>query len=315
MAFKKRPVNPCTFKAACKRCTMAGMEDRPSMCKSLECEFYTPCPKCGMNKNLEDNDLCERCDKLKNVIVTKADGTQEEEEDLGSTGFTGEKAESETDFGDNGRDVLVAIPGNPPPNLNQDEKEYYIQRWEQYEGYYRDPVAYIVCHYMILEEINLNYITHMIIYTRGDRSTEYEKQKAKSLETLGKLKSQLPEKESEALSDDEKALGRVYEAYIEEKKLQTHGDVTRFFSQEAIALAPVLVHKTDPAELLRRAGYNVSEINDALERCWTNDDKEMSAVDALKFFGFKVKEEYALPFETGINQVEKEVVSESELEK
>lgn len=303
-----RPVNPCTVKRKCMMCKDVDLDDRPAMCKALACEFYIPCSKCGMNADGIDPDIgwCENehCKYIKNVmeVVTVEVGNNQTiqaydvgpnatQDVLSSVVSTGKKRRS------------ITRPGVPPTELESHEKEYYLYRWEEYEGYYRDPVAYVTCHYLILEEIKLSYIMSDLLEKRGEALADKEKEKSHIYDSIRKLKDQLPEKESERMSDDQLALGMVYDKYCEVNKITRSSGVIRVLSSEAVALAPVLPFKLDAERMLRLCGFSLVEAQDAAQQIFDANDVDKSALSVLEFLGFKLKEKYAMPFDSDMHDI------------
>ena len=317
MAKNRNINNPCVFKARCRTCKVVEPEDRPGLCASMDCEFYIPCNLCGMNTNEVDPEIgnCGNatCKHLKNAqpieVVETSNGRTAIEINQGPKGFQGEKAhakqeESNPQVSSGKKTRKITRPGEPPASLSNEEKDYYLERWEDYEGYYRDPAAYLICHQMILEEIRLSHIQTDLIETRGEANAEKEKEKQKVYDNLSKLKQQLPEKESEKLSDDEKALGRIYEIYCEEVAKHRKSGITRVLSPEAIALVPELPFRVDPEKMLRSCGYSLIEAQAAADAVYTSEEIEKTGVDVLTFLGFKLKDHYALPFDGNLDDID-----------
>lgn len=267
--------NPCSFKKACIHCNVVEIGDRPIMCGQIECKDYTPCKKCKRNCNLNELGVCAFCRKGK-------DSAQSEDE-LSEDNIEMPVQENDPDE--------MCTPGIPPEYLSETQQMYYAQQWDSYSGYYRDPTAYIICHYIILEEINLNYLTKMIMQRRGDMRDRLQRLKQTSISTLKDLRSQLPEKEALELSDDEKYVAMIADAYIKEKNLRSTGKVSRVFSDEAIALAPVLPHRANLQQMIENCGYTVETPEGALALL---DSVPETPEELLNVFGFKVGEKYAL---------------------
>lgn len=320
-----REMNPCSFKSNCRNCNMVEMSDRPTRCISLDCEFYMPCNLCGMNVNTINPELghCNRndCQHLQyvrenNLVVDKVKlAGGREVIALGGpvSGWKAEQAGATQPQVSTGNLPLTPAstgrrkinrPGEPPDGLNDDEKEYYKQRWEDYEGYYRDPAAYMICHLMILEEIRLDYIQNELIGKRGEAASDMEKAKREIYTSLANLKKQLPEKESERLSDDEKAMGRIYEAYQEELGLRRKAGISRLLSPEAIALVPELPFRLDIEHMLRSCGYSMISVEDAMQKFYTSRDIDDSPHGVMDFLGFKLKSKYALPFKGDLDSAD-----------
>jgi len=281
-------------------CIDVDLDDRPTMCKSLACEFYIPCSKCGVNADGIDPDIgwCENrhCKHAKGVIETVeievSDGQVIRAYDVGPN-VTEEVLSS---VSTRKKRRSITRPGVPPPELESHEIEYYLYRWEEYEGYYRDPVAYVTCHYLILEEIKLSYIMSDVLQKRGEALADKENEKSRVYDSIRKLKDQLPEKESERLSDDQLALGMIYDKYCEENEKNRSADVIRVLSPEAVALAPELPFKLDAERMLRLCGFSLVEAQDAAQRIFDANDIKKSGLSVLEFLGYKLKEKYAMPF-------------------
>jgi hypothetical protein len=275
----------CTWKTECKDCKIVDRKDRPNVCRDIKCHHLTICTSCGLNKYSEDTSdpdktLCNECYANQNPTKKVRVTSQQQK-------TTSNAVDSMT----------VMIPGEAPPSLSEKEKDYYIKRWTEYDGYFRDPAAYAVVHHMILEELNLNYIQSKIISIRGGvTSDELTKQKENSIKSLESLKKQLPEKEAREDSDEEKALCNAYSKYLEEIGKSTKRGFRRVLTEEAIALAPELYFKIDPRELLERCGFDVATLDEVLEKFYVPEEIGTTAEEILEFLGFKLKEEYALPF-------------------
>lgn len=306
-------INPCLYKNACKICSKVDIVDRPGLCQQLECEYYTPCSRCGLNVNKVDFSLghCgdNKCEYMKIVREDRdkgSDSDKDSDDNIGIDDDTiSELLDIDGDYVDNdnifdSREFGISLPGDPPEGLTQDEKVYFAQRWTEYEGYYRDPVAYVICHHMILEEINLSYVSSMILKTRGERASEFESRKSTIYTNLKKLKEQLPEKDSQKLSDDEKSLSFIYEKYCKENDLNRQGKHVRVLTQDAIALAPELIIKIDPYDLLINCGYSIDDAKSAADSVVKSSDVKMSGVDLLTFLGYKLKEEFAMPTDSNM---------------
>lgn len=292
--------NPCSYKQACLNCTMATLKDRPDVCVKLSCPDYEPCETCGKNKILE-NGICKSCRisvdsfievKERDKKKFKVAHAQDIQEHLGEERISAADALA--------RKLTITPPGTPPPELRSDEKEYYKVRWLEYKGYYRNPAANFICHAMILEEIHLSYLNILVVSSRNTQKFEYDRIKQASIDTLQKLQKQLPEREAEELSDDEKSLASIYDSYCKEMSdSRRMGSVHRLLSDEAIALAPNLTFKLDPVELLQRCGYSLVTAEEvAAKYIDVNQIDELKDPDKLlQFFGFKLREKYAMPYD------------------
>lgn len=279
--------NICSHKNECRVCIKAKLDDRPDLCQLLRCTKFTLCAKCGQNKYLNDKQLCDVCAK----ILERDKGFRdrfEKKQDAPSEA-------SDYQHDDRLTEISMTLPGNPPKELTQQEKDYYLERWKDYKGYYRDPLAYMTCHTIILEEINLNFVQGLIARTRADAQAAYSRKKNEIIETLGVLKKQLPEKEALDLSDDEKAIGRIYEAYVQEIGAVRYDSIDRLVSTEALALIPVLPHKIDLQSVLERLGFKAINITEAMNKL-AEERKERDIHQVLEFVGFSINEKYALPY-------------------
>lgn len=281
--------NPCTYKAVCRKCIVVpDIEDRPVLCQKLECRDYTPCAKCHRNGGLNDMNICQFCNR-------SGKKTEEEMEEL-DLEMPGMQADPE----------IMALPGEPPEYLNESQKAYYLEQWAEYSGYYRDPTAYIICHYIILEEINLNYLNRVIFSRRSEARDAIIKQKMQCISTLKDLRAQLPEKEAQELSDDEKWISMIADRYAEEKGLVSTGNISRIFSEEAIALAPKLYHRADLEDMVKRSGFKMEGIEKLLEAI---QERPAEAKELLRFYGFHLDEIYA---SSEGSRIDEEVLFESE---
>lgn len=280
--------NPCQYKPQCRICKLVSEDERPQMCESIACGHYTPCLVCKQNKPLVAGGLCLVCSKdrtRKATLFGKETITEEIQVNL-----------SQDIELPNIRQHPITIPGSPPATFTEEEKAYYLSRWKDYEGYYRDPASFVVCHNMIIEEMNLSWIQQDLHSRKGEALADLEKRKTISIENLRKLKEQLPEKESQELSDDEKSLGMIHEMYLSENKLRSYGKFKRMLSPEAIALCPQLPFPIDPVKLLSGLGYPVEEAVAVAARFldYKPAGQELNPQEVLEFFGFKLKERYAI---------------------
>lgn len=307
--------NPCTFKRRCIACKIVERDDRPTGCANMECEFYTPCSLCGMNVNI-DPDI-GHCDEPENCRYKKLSGEVEhlktaagrdvvEVSKSSSHPKMQEIEKSQARRLSTVKKRKVTKPGEPPSGLTEEEKEYYLSRWEDYEGYYRDPAAYLICHAMILEEIRLDWVQEELFNLRGEANEAKEKEKQRIYENLNNLKRQLPEKDSQKLSDDEKAIGMIYDTYCKEIKKIRRGGVTRVLSPEAIALVPELPFQLNPERMLIQCGFELQEAQDAAKKVMTDKEIKSSGLDTLTFLGFRLKEKYAMPFEGDMSDLDED---------
>lgn len=304
--------NVCTYKKVCRHCNLCEIDDRPDMCVDLECEHYTPCVKCGKNRNVDSKGRCDHCQRKKKekTVVRTADGGYKEVEDDSpndprfamkgiSTVNINEDDSGETSDGY----VDITPPGVPPVKYSDAEKDYYRRQWEQYEGFYRDPTAYAVIHQIIILEIELNWTVCYMIGKRGEYQKDLESQRNSIITNLQKLRGQLPEKEANELTDDEKSLAMIYDAYIKERQAREKGGVRRIFTQDAVALAPVLPFQLNLQSLLERSGYRTVEAIEAAEKfadSFSENGIPESPEDIAEFFGFPIREEYAQPVGTTV---------------
>jgi len=192
------------------------------------------------------------------------------------------------------REVTITSPGVPPPELSLEERDYYKQRWEDYKGHYRSPASFHVCHMIILEEICLNYLNKKMIETKGQLQFETYRERQQSAVMLKNWHELLPEKEAQDLMDDEKAINSMYQAYIEELGKTRCRGISRILSPAAIALAPILPFPLDLNLLLKKLGYNTIEIEEAISKIEIPPEN-MNALEMAEWFGFRPRQEYALP--------------------
>lgn len=280
----------------CRNCKKTKIEDRPTVCSAIECEDFQPCPQCGLNRTLHDTvnrgRLCKVC-----VGITKAQVPKAIKE-LEGVIFSGEEDQKASDAstGINIRGIgKITTPGTPPPDLDDQEKEYYMNRWREYEGYYRNPSAYYNVHQLILLEIHSSYLNNKLISSRGELQSELSRELQVTVNLRKVVSDQLPEKEAEDVMDDEKSLAVIYEKYKEEKKLRSVGPVSRVFRRDTLALAPHLYFEINPKELLERCGFKVVDIEKILPRIqeFTAEQKK-TPEQILEFFGFNLTEEFAM---------------------
>lgn len=306
--------NPCQFKRCCKSCMMVDMDNRPSLCLQLECNDYKPCKKCGMNRELDARGLClARCSKVKSeeTLIRNAAGEAELIRDPMPTNFrlqtVGIPNEvSSGNFEDPGPrpvpgstnvKIGITLPGTPPEYFTPVEAESYRKQWDSYSGFYRDPTAYAVVHNVIIMEIELNFINAWIGMNRANpqvATKDMEDRHYRLIQSLEKLRNQLPKKDAEELSDDEKSLGMIYERYCKEKNLRSVAGISRILTQDAVALAPLLDFKMDPTELFKTMGYRVVDIEEAMKKFHTSKDIPNNVEAMAEFLGFFLKEEYAI---------------------
>lgn len=320
--------NVCSFKKSCKNCKFQFTDsDRPKLCISMGCEIYTPCKKCQNNRNLDDSGLCASCTRKADgvVILTDAEGQvleipessvknfllNEELKKPAAAPLDLPKIDLE-EVSVQVREIKISMPGTPPSGYSEEEKEYYIAQWSEYEGFYRDPTAKVILHNIIILEIELNFTVSFITQKRGSDVGALEKQRSRLIDNLKELRNQLPEKEANDMSDDEKSIAMIYDRYCEEKKLITVGKVSRMISPEALALAPALTFPLNPQELLVRLGYRQIDAIQACEAILPMD-LPSNPKKMLEFFGFFLEEKFAMPFE-GSSSIEDEDMELPDLE-
>jgi hypothetical protein len=291
--------NPCSFKKACHTCTIVGGPDRPSMCQQLECEHYTPCKKCGANRPLTGTHLCASCSAADGSAVVRGDANEPDKVVPARRGrpITLKAEAEENDGSVQELGIEITLPGTPPSNYSDAEKAYYDSHWDQYKGYYRDPTAYAVLHNLIILEIELNWATGYLIQHRAQPDANIEKQRNTIIANMEMLRKQLPAREAQDLSDDEKSLAMIYDRYIEEKKKSCVSGVSRILSPEAVALAPAMHFPVNAEKLLQRLGCKMVDVNSAVEKIIADHHIPSSPESLLEFLGFFLKEKYALPFD------------------
>lgn len=290
--------NPCRFKVVCRNCIKTAHADRPMMCEQIRCPEYRPCPRCGLNRTLhefEGQNICKVCAGDNPELARQLIKNEQKKRASGSMSMPPVSSGNSDSTGH--RTITITLPGVPPDGLEPAEIEHYKARWEDYKGYYRNPAAYFTCHMLILTEINMSFLNRKLIESRGEMSTETQRELQASIQMRKMLVDQLPSKEAEDMMDDDKALAVLYEAYIEEKKLARVGPVTRVFSAGAIALAPKLYFPVDPEKLLQKCGFRQVEIDEILPKI-VDFHTDKTAEQILEFFGFKLEEKYAMPYET-----------------
>lgn len=284
--------NPCRFKRVCVNCMKADMDSRPAMCIALKCEHYELCPVCKENRSLHgERRICKNClgitsESSKSIIGNANSELKAREATKTATVHTSTSSPLV---------VSITPPGTPPPEFNDNQKNYYNDRWRQYEGYYRNPAAYFICHMLIIEEINLTYLNSLMILSRGEMQFEHTKERQQSIQMLKILNEQLPERESQDIMDDEKALSQIYESYCKEKRIRSAAGVSRIFSPDAVALIPELAFKFDAKMILEKCGYKLEDLDAVLSRL-EQMPIDRTPEEILKFFGYKLKEEYAMPY-------------------
>lgn len=312
--------NPCTFKQVCNVCTMVAIEGRPDQCLGLECPEYKPCKKCGMNRDLDGNGLCKvSCSrkKIEQVLVRNAEGKAELVADVPPTNWqlgdgTGRAITPTGGATAGGIDIKITLPGTAPDHYTQAEKDFYNEHWEMYKGYYRDPTCYTIVHNLILLEVELNFVTGWLNQARTGFDKTNEARRSAIINSMDKLRGQLPQKEMQEMTDDEKSLAMIYDRYLSEKKLRYVSGVSRMISPEAIALAPVMPFKMDLFAILKRMGYTPMDIMQALEKCYDTDEIPQDPGKMLEWMGIFLKEQYAMTEEAIPAQVDSEFALDEE---
>lgn len=286
----------------------------------MGCDIYTPCKKCSNNRNLDSDGLCSSCTRRADGVVTltDAEGQILEIPESSVKNFLlneelKKPAVSSLDLPQinleeatiQPRKIKISMPGTPPSGYSDDEREYYLAQWSEYQGFYRDPTARVIVHNIIILEIELNFTVNFITEKRGSDVSILEKQRTRLIDNLKELRNQLPEKEANDMSDDEKSLAMIYDRYCEEKKLMAVGKVSRMVTPEALALAPVLTFPLNPQELLVRLGYRQI---DAIQACESivQADLPSNPKKMLEFFGFFLEEKFAMPFNESQSALEED---------
>jgi len=296
--------NPCTFKKLCRNCNFCNEERRPTACIELHCEHYTPCRKCKRNLPLNFQELCTFCDekdkspikvskKVSTSIQREMDELEQSLESMevrdGSNQAVASRAELQN------RKYEITAPGVAPNQYTESERTYYLSQWEQYKGFYRDPTAYSVLHNIILLEVELNWVNGYMLSQRGEIIKELEVKQQRLIQNLRVLRDQLPEKEAQDLSDDEKSIAMIYQRYCEEIKVRRVGKLSRMLSPEAYVLADNLHFKFNPMNLLMRMGYKPIPAAEAVDRYIDPKDIPQDPQDFLQFMGCHLREKFASP--------------------
>jgi len=258
-----------------------------------------------------------KCAKpVEKLLVRNAEGKAELIEDTPPTNFQLTEGRSTNATGgatSGGVEIKITLPGVPPDHYTAAEKEYYQQHWEMYKGYYRDPTCYTIVHNLILLEVELNFVTGWLNQARQGFDKNNEFRRKAIIDSMDKLRGQLPQKEMQEMTDDEKSLAMIYERYCKEKKLRYVGGVSRMISPEAIALAPVMPFKMDLFGILKKMGYSPVEIQQAIPRFYETEEIPQDPNKMLEWLGFFLKEQYAMQeSEVLPAQVENEFVLEQE---
>lgn len=308
--------NPCLFKRVCQVCVKVVQDERPSMCERMGCPEYKPCEKCLMNKLTVDfmgKKWCQSC-VAKDPAVRNAQGSiikkelkdklrlELQEAMLGKgppIPTEDEKEENKIQHLLDQQKKLKPIlsikgPGEVPDGCTDDERDYFIKRFEEYREYYRNPSSFFLCHQIILVEIYLAHINNRFIDCKGMQNFGLLQEQAQVSKILSEYKKMLPDAESEQMSDHERAMGVIYESYMAEKKKRYIGGVARLLSSAAIALNPVLHFKLDLPDIYKKLGINTEEAEDVLNRMEKNPDPNLSAEEIAEHFGFRIRKEFAI---------------------
>jgi len=298
--------NPCVFKRECRKCNLCNKDDRPTMCKMLECEHYTPCAKCGRNMQLDDSKKCRVCNKTGyveslasgnerisvntvNAVSNNADALLSDIIDSTSrSGVDKRSATGDKRRTDDYRKINITAPGIPPQEYNESERKYYMDQWSNYSNYYRDPTVYPLIHNLIILEVELNYITFTMIGTRGEYHDKLIRHRTDLIKNMTAIRDQLPSEESFELSEDEKALSIIYETYKNEVEKRSKGKIKRLFDLPTIALAPNLHFKKDLSAILKKLGYKQIDIDEVVKRM---KDYPEDPYELALFLGFPLDEE------------------------
>lgn len=303
----------CSWKSVCKTCVVALNQDRPFLCVDLACNHYTPCTRCQNNRLLEEG-ICNVCAKelRTNSQVTKDNKPIVELNSQGHLVETTAELKQAVVMEElhpvqavTERTLSLSRPGQPPPEYSEVEKEIYLAEWAEYQGYYRDPTCKFTLHSIVILQIELSWLLSEMVARRDSPEKGLEQQRIRLVRSLKELRDQLPTKEANEESDDEKFFSMVYQKYIEECGERRLGKVARFLSPEAIALAPVLHFPMNPQELLTNLGVRLV---DAVEACdhILLDDLPKDQNKTLEFFGFFLREKYAAPLDAVAMEDEEE---------
>lgn len=318
----KEGQNPCVFKKVCSECTKVSLENRPFMCEAMGCPDFRLCPGCNLNKTLHpylDKNLCKKCIQNQPAVRKAADSRvkQEVREELSaiSKGIHAKKFANEPSSGKTEEDqqadavaaflkgatgssakTVMQIPGIPPDILPQDEKDYYNKRYQEYKDYYRNPSSFFLCHQIILVEMFINNINDRLVRARGEANFSLLQEQAQAAKILTDYKKMLPDAESEQMSDHERAMGMIHEAYIREKGLRAPiNGVSRVLTSAAVALNPVLKFPLNLPAVLKNLGFNLIEIEELTEQIGEHYELTGRTKEEIaEFFGFRIRKEYAI---------------------
>ena len=210
---------PCSYKQQCISCKLVPIESRPSLCESMQCEHFTPCVSCSDNKKLINN-TCSRCKRLHQQDRDRRDQLRvsDIEDEIPEDSLDTEVDSKYDSIPIPEYKGTLALPGTPPESFSPAEKDYYLMMWSKYDNYYRNPTAYPIAHAIIIQQMELNRLIQQIHEASGEYVASLEQKKNKTIESLKKLHDQMPDREAEEISDDEKSIAMIYDSYIEAKK-------------------------------------------------------------------------------------------------
>lgn len=301
--------NQCSFKPACRACSLVEISQRPEMCASIECASYTPCSKCSNNRKLNDSGQCTVCKKSDEYINDESYGKAADEEaevdipvadilsDLQSESLNQEEREMAerrkraAKSRKNKKEDEITMPGTPPASYSSAQKDYYNNQWDQYTAFFIDPTNLPILHNMIQLEIELNVLSYRIARATGDILDGLEKKRTNTIKNIQALKAMLPDDEARRMSEEETALSKIHDKYVEEAAKRTNGGIRSIFSLPAMALAPVLHHKADLNELLQEAGFNVVGMEEFMRRL---KDLPKDPHQIARMFHFPIDQRYAM---------------------
>lgn len=323
MTEDKSVSGPCNFKANCKTCRYASQQDRPSVCTDLDCEYYTPCKKCGANTSLQSNGHCRECGRGKTsndestivrtkdgfAVASKSDvpipgaakmlskaGTKPELDPIVESVISEIRADGkmagDAGYDENHDDGGFTMPGTPPSGLNAEESKYYLKQWESYIEYYPDPTLSSTLHTIIVIELELLWITSRAANSRGEYEMELMTRRSRLTSDIKALRNSLPEEEASQISEKEASLSYAYEQYAEERAKNSFGGVDRVFTKDAVALNAALPFKTDLPYILRKLGYTSKDVTEVTDR--VIDIKNLTPIEVAEAFGFPVRQDLAI---------------------
>lgn len=315
MPEPNQSVNPCNFKLICKRCERVEMDDRPRLCKIMKCPYFTPCQKCNKNKELDEDNVCEDCRKpakkpgnkpfpVPEMLAVETEISADLKQDLNALDeHLQDRALSRGNFSQ-----VVTPPGVPHPDFSDQEKEYYKMRWEEYHGYFRDPSAYPLCHNLIYVEIELNWLSNAIVFLRSNEEDagkikELERRQSALYANMRIIREQLPTKESQELTDDEKSMSAILEKWTKLKQSRHIAGVSRILSPGAIALAPVLPFKISPRDILAKLGFKTVQIEAALQRVMDGRELPTDAIAVAEALGMIVRDRVTIKLDEPLEDI------------